>query len=238
MTYQTEKLEAFIKQLDKQGPKEGFNTTYLDTVAVIRESESHAKIRTVYEPFLLIAGQGRKNCYVGEQKYEYGTGRGLVILLPMPVQTEIIGATPDNPFLAAVIALNLDRLSDMLMKIERAEGFPSQPATEESSGIFSIPLNDELMRPVLRLFEALESVKETAVLSDLILDEINYRLLCHEEEGAALRTLLQQRGQIQRITRAVDHIHQNLDKPVSVEQLAATVRDNEERFLGNLLPAK
>ena len=92
-----------------------------------------------------------------------------------------------------------------------AWGF-SQQAIDDAmlfeSSIFSIPLNDELMRPVLRLFEALESAKDTAVLSDLILDEINYRLLCHEE-GAALRTLLQQRGQIQRITRAVDHIHQN-----------------------------
>jgi hypothetical protein len=30
-----------------------------------------------------------------------------------------------------------------------------------------------------------------------------------------MRTLLQQRGQIQRISRAVDCIHQNLDKPLS-----------------------
>ena len=229
MTYQTEKHEAFIKQLDKHGPEEGFNTTYLDTVAVIRESESHAKVRTVYEPFLVIVGKGEKICYVGEQEYEYGPGSGLVVLLPMPVQTEIIGATPDNPFLAAVIALNLDRLSDILLKMERADGFPAQPTAGESSGIFSMPLSDELLRPVLRLFEALESPRDTAILSELILDEIHYRLLC-QERGEALRILLQQRGQISRITRAVDHIHQNLDKPVSVEQLAEMVHMSRTTF--------
>ncbi|MDJ0754863.1 MAG: AraC family transcriptional regulator [Ardenticatenaceae bacterium] len=229
MTYQTEKLEAFIKQLDKHGPEEGFNTTYLDAVAVIRESESHAKVRAVYEPFLVIVGKGEKICYVGERAYEYGPGSGLVVLLPMPVQTEIIGATPDNPFLAAVIALNHDRMSDILLRMERADGYHSQPTVGESSGIFSIPLTDELIRPILRLFEALESPRDTAILSELIIDEIHYRLLCHER-GEMLRVLLQQRGQISRITRAVDHIHHNLDKPVSVEQLAEMVHMSRTTF--------
>jgi AraC-like DNA-binding protein len=229
MAYLTEEHEAFIKQLDKHGPEEGFNTTYLDTAAVIRESESHAKVRTVYEPFLVMVGKGEKICYVGEQAYEYGPGSGLVVLLPMPVQTEIIGATPDNPFLAAVIALNLDRMSDMLLKMERADGYHSQPAAEESSGIFSMSLTDELIRPVMRLFEALESPRDTAILSELIMDEIHYRLLCHER-GQALRVLLQQRGQVSRITRAVDHIHQNLDQPVSVEKLADLVHMSRTTF--------
>ncbi len=145
------------------------------------------------------------------------------------MQTEIIGASSENPFLAAVIALNLERLSDLLLKIERADGFPTQPMTKEMSGIFSIPLTDELVHPVLRLFDALESVRDTVVLSELIFDEIHYRLLCHEH-GAVLRTLLQRRGRIQRITRAVDYIHQNLDQPVSVEALAEMVHMSRATF--------
>ncbi len=229
MTYQLEIFEAFVSHLEQYGPQEGVNTTSLDNVIVIRESESHAKIRTAYEPFLLIGGRGQKNCYVGKQKYEYGVGRGLAILLPMPVQTEIIEATPENPFLAAVIGLSLERMSDILMKIERVEGFATQPVAEDMSGIFSLPLTNGLIRPVLRLFEALESVRDTAVLSDLLIDEIHYRLLCHES-GVALRSLLHQRGQIQRISRAIDHIHQHVDKPVSVEQLAGMVHMSRTTF--------
>ena len=229
MTYQTENLETLNNYLERYGSEVGINTTTLDNIIVIRESESHAKIRDVYEPFLLIVGKGRKICYVGEQMYEYGAGRGLAVLLPMPVQTEIIGATLENPFLAAVIALDLDRMSDILLKVERAENFPTQPANEDMSGIFSISLTDTLIRPVLRLFESLESVRDTAVLSNLILDEIHYRLLCHEH-GAALQTLLRQRVHIQRITSAIDYIHQNLDKPVSVEKLAEMVHMSRATF--------
>ena len=220
---------SLLERLEEVGTQEGVNTTSLDNVVVVRESEPHVGIRTVYEPFLVAVGKGVKYCYVGKQKYEYRAGSGLVVLLPMPVQTEIVGATRDNPFLAAVMALNLDRLSDMLLKVERADGFPKQPVTEDMSGIFSLPLTDDLLRPILRLFEAMESVRDTAVLSPLILDEIHYRLLCHEH-GAALRILLHQRGHIQRITRAVDHIHQNLDKPVSVEALAEMVHMSRATF--------
>lgn len=229
MTDTMQNHQVLLNYLEKQGSNEGINTTYSEKVIIVRESESHAKIRTVYEPFLLIVGKGKKFAYVGEQKYEYSAGDALVILLPMPVQTEIIGATPDDPFLAAVIALDHERLTDILLKIDRAEGFPAQPITEDSSSIFSMPQTDGLLRPVLRLFEALESERDTAVLSDFIFGEIYYRLLCHEH-GAALRTLLQQRGQIQRISRAVDYIHQNLDKPVSVEQLAELVHMGRTTF--------
>ena len=225
MSFQT----ALLDCLEKYGPQEGINKTTLDGLIVVRESESHARIRTVYEPFLVVVGRGEKYCYVGNQKYKYGAGSGLVVLLPMPVQTEIIGATSDNPFLAAVIALSLARMSDILLKIERADGFPIQSMTKEMSGIFSIPLTEVLVQAVLRLFDSLECVRDTAVLSDLILDEIHYRLLCHER-GAVLRTLLHQRGHIQRITRAVAYIHQNLDKPISVEALAEMVHMSRATF--------
>ena len=225
MSYQAKLLDC----LQQAGPIEGANFTRLNNVVVVRESESHAGIRTVYQPFLVAVGQGKKYCFVGEQRYEYGPGSGLVVLLPMPVQTEIVGATPENPFLAAIMALDLDRLSDILLKVERADNFPAEPATEDVSGIFSITLTDDLIRPILRLFEALQSVRDTAVLSESIMDEIHYRLLCHEH-GAALRTLLRQRVHIQRITLAVDYIHENLDKPVSVEELAQMVHMSRATF--------
>jgi AraC-like DNA-binding protein len=60
-------------------------------------------------------------------------------------------------------------------------------------------------------------------------DEIYYRLLC-DERGGELRVLLQQRGQVQRISKAVDHIHRNLDQPVSVERLAEMVYMSRTSF--------
>ena len=70
------------------------------------------------------------------------------------------------------------------------------------------------------------------MLGDAIIDEIYYRILC-DERGSELRYLLQQRGEIQRISRAVDYIHQNLDQRISVEGLAEMVHMGQSSFYEN-----
>jgi transcriptional regulator GlxA family with amidase domain len=70
------------------------------------------------------------------------------------------------------------------------------------------------------------------MLGELIANEIYYRLLSGER-GGALRFLLQQRGRIQLIAREVEHIHQKLDKPVSVDELAKMVHMSRLTFYEN-----
>jgi AraC-like DNA-binding protein len=120
-------------------------------------------------------------------------------------------------------------LADVLLRIERAEGAMPKPVTADSSGIFSAPLSDNLLDPTIRLLESLSNPRDAAVLGELIVDEIYYHVLCGER-GGDLRILLQHRGQIQRVSRAVEYIHQNLGKPVSVEKLADLVYMSKTRF--------
>ena len=54
-----------------------------------------------------------------------------------------------------------------------------------------------------------------------------------DARGGELRFLLRQRGAIQRITKAVEYIYQNLDKPVSVEGLAEMVHMSRTTFYEN-----
>ena len=51
-----------------------------------------------------------------------------------------------------------------------------------------------------------------------------------EEQGGALKYLLQQNGQIQQIAKAVEYVHQNLDKPVSVDYMAEIVNMSNSGF--------
>jgi transcriptional regulator GlxA family with amidase domain len=93
-------------------------------------------------------------------------------------------------------------------------------------------LNDKLLDPAIRLFESLADPRDAAILGESIVDEIDYRLLCGER-GGELRFLLQRRGQIQLIAKAVEHIHRNLDKPVSVDELARMVHMSRPTFYEN-----
>jgi AraC-like DNA-binding protein len=147
----------------------------------------------------------------------------------MPVEMEITEASPNKPYLAAGLLVDEGRLAEVLLRIERAEGTMPKPVTDDASGIFCAPLSDNLLDPTIRLFESLSNPRDAAVLGELIVDEIYYHVLC-DERGGDLRILLQHRGQIQRISRAVEHIHRNLDKPVSVETLADLVYMSKTRF--------
>lgn len=232
MGYQMDKLEKFIKLLERHAPQEQYNPTGLDNLGIFRASATQSKAPTYYEPSIVIVGQGKKRCYVGNNRYEYGDGKFLILFLPMPLGVEIIEAGSDKPFLAAVIKIELGRLADILLKIEQIEDAVAQPVSTDPSGIFSSPLNDNLLDPAIRLLEALDNPRDAAVLGDLIVAEMYYRILC-DERGGDLRTFLQQRGQIQRVAKTVQFIHQNIGEAVSVEKLAAMVHMSRTSFYEN-----
>jgi len=143
-----------------------------------------------------------------------------------------VGASLEMPYQVAGVAIDLGRMADVLLRIDRIDGAAAKPVSADPSGIFSIPLNDNLLDPFIRLFESLSDPKDAAFLGELIVDKI-YFLLLSDERGGELRFLLQQRGEIQRISKAVEYIHQNLDKPVSVEGLAEMVHMGQTSFYEN-----
>jgi len=144
------------------------------------------------------------------------------MLYPMAVEVEFVEASPEVPFLAAGVVMDLGRMADVLLRIDRLDGAAAKPIPTDPSAVFSVPLSDNLLDPMIRLLETLSKPRDAAILGESIVDEVYYRLLSGDR-ASELRSLLQQRGEIQRISKAVEYIHQNLDKPVSVEQLADMV---------------
>jgi AraC-like DNA-binding protein len=115
------------------------------------------------------------------------------------------------------------------MKIENADNTAFQPVQVNASSIFSTTAKYKLLDAFIRLLEGLEDPRDTEVLTEAIIYEIYYRILMDERNGE-LRYLLQQRGEIQRVSKAVENIHNNLDQPVSVEKLAGLVHMSRSAF--------
>ena len=232
MNYDQDKFEEFRSLLEKYAPQEGMQPTGVRALYTFRISTPYHKKPEVYEPAIVIGGQGQKYCYVGNRQYDYNPGNFLALFLPMPIEIEVLEASPDKPFLAAAIGIKVSRLANLVLKMDQIESDAARPAPNSASGIFSAPLTDSLLDPVLRLLKSLGDPSDAAILGDTIVDEIYYRIL-RNEQGGVLKSLLQQRGQIQRIARAVEHIHQHLDEVVSVEQLADLVNMSSSRFHKN-----
>jgi AraC-like DNA-binding protein len=229
VAYQINKLERLTDLVRQYAPQEGVNETSIKNLGTFKASTTHARTPVVDVPAIVIVVQGRKYCYVGDETYDYSAGNVLIIFFPMPVETELVEASPDKPFLVAGVLMDLGRLADMLLKVERVDGVVAKAVSTDPSGIFSTPLTDNLLDPMIRLFESLANPRDAAILGESIVDEIYYRILC-DERGAELRALLQQRGHIQRISKAVEYIHQNIEAPISIDYLAEMVHMSRTSF--------
>lgn len=214
-----EKMADFVALLEYHTPQEGINWTTLPSLGTYRQTTRDEVRANVYEPALLILGQGKKVCYVDGRQYDYSAGRYLCLFLPMPVAVEVVEASPEQPLLMAGIKIDLRRIANLLLKMDRVAPPTAKTEASRSSAIIAAPLNEELLDAVIRLLRMLNNPVECAVLGDALLDEIYFRLLAHDHSGA-LRRLLEHRGQVQQIAKAVEHIHQNLHEVVSIDALA------------------
>ena len=227
-----QKLERLNNQIGNVVEKRGMGIIFRNIVGISIESQPHKKEPQIYPSAIVLLGQGNKSCYVGDQAFHYGAGDILVTMLPIPVETVVTEASADKPLLAVAVGIDFARLANVLMKIENADHNAFQPIQANSSSIFSTTAKDKLLDAFIRLLEALDENLDAEVLSDAIIDEIYYRILIDERNGE-LRYLLQQRGEIQRISKAVEHIHRHIDQPVSVEKLAELVHMSRSAFFDN-----
>ena len=229
MTDHSDKLEVFTDLVAGLAPDEGWNDTRIPGLQLYRESKPHVPKPRVYDPFIVFVVQGRKRVAIDEAAYEYHAGMLFTTLAPVPVQCQVIEASEEKPMLAMVLMLDRNRMLNMLMKMD----LDQPPVLDEDelnpSGIFTAPLSDKLVDPAIRMLNALPCPAESAIVGEAAIDEIYFRILKHEQ-GGALPQLLQQRGQIRQIARAVDYLHQNLGKVVSVDELAGLVNMSSSAF--------
>ena len=232
MRHHHDNLAKLIGCVDRATPHEGVNRMAVGPLGTFRMTSDLARAPEMETPAIVILLQGTKVCYVGGEESVYHGPRVLVGLYPTPVETQIIGASEEQPFLAVGIDLDLGRLMSLLIRIDEYDEPVAQPPSVEATAKFSLDLTDDLIDAFLRLFAMLEQPRDVAILGDGVIDEIYYRLLSGER-GADLRALLQRNGRIKRISRAVDYIHGHLDEPVSVDRLADTVHMSRTAFFEN-----
>ncbi|MCP4417051.1 MAG: AraC family transcriptional regulator, partial [Chloroflexi bacterium] len=215
------KLQELRMMISHNTPLEGATITAVPDFLLFRDSTGQPRRNEVYQAYILIMAQGEKHLIIGGQSYSFKAGDALTLFLPMTLEAERVELPEDEPYLMACLKVDLGRIAKILLKLDTFT--PSQPSAEvtNASGFHMATMSDYLLDPVIRLLRTLENPRDVAMLSESIVDEIYYRLLCDEEVGfGSFRRHLEQRGQIQQIARAVNHIQVNLDTAVSVEQLA------------------
>lgn len=222
-------MAEFVKLLEKHTPREGVCQTSIQNLVTLRATQLLKLTPQVYEPGIVMGAQGKKYIYLEGRRYDYCAGNFMALFMPMSIECEVVEASPEKPLLGAGIFFDRNRIANLLLKMDMAERPPIKPDVAKPTAIFSGPIKGNMLDAVIRLLKTLGSPSEAAILGEAIIDEIYFRILS-DEQGGTLKYHLQQRGQIQQISKAVEYVHQNLDKAVSVDDLAEIVSMSSSGF--------
>jgi AraC-like DNA-binding protein len=194
---------------------EGTRPSILDGVQLMRSDRPLPRMPVLYEPSIVIVGQGRKRGYLGSRAYTYDPHNYLVLSVPMPFECETeVG--PHGPLLAVSIRVDLTVLGELLMKMDRR---PLMPDADHTHGMYSTPLDLPLSEATVRLLETLTSPIDAHVLGPQIVREIIYRVLCGKR-GNSLRALIALNGRLSQIQHVLTSIHANYAQALDVATLA------------------
>ncbi|MEH2367985.1 AraC family transcriptional regulator [Nostoc sp.] len=213
---QQSELAALIAQ-NSNG--DGVHPTAIERLFLIRSLQPTAPLHALHEPALCIVAQGKKQVMLADNLYVYGQDQYLVVSIDLPVVGQVIEATPSVPYLCLRLDLDMGELSTLMMeaKLDAPANEPSEP------GLSINPVSPQLLDAAIRLVRLLETPQDIAILAPLIVREILYRLLSGEH-SARLRQIALVDKQLQAISRAINWLKWNYEKPFRIDTIAREAR--------------
>lgn len=205
------RLPDFLNGLALQ---EGIHPTRIDGVKLMHTTQSFPRAPLVYEPSVVIVGQGHKIGYLGGERYCYDRDNYLVLSVPLPFECET-HATPEAPLLGLSVSLQPALIQELLLQLDEGNAvFREMPR-----GICSAPMTEALEDASCRLLQCLGSESDSRILGPQLVREIVFRVL-QGPYGSALRNLAAQHTHFSKIARALKRIHADYAHGLDIDTLA------------------
>ena len=197
-------------------PEDGFHATAIPQLYLVRISSPQPCSPVLYEPRLGIIAQGSKLVMLAGETYRCDPLHCLVVSMTMPVVGQVIEATAAKPYLSLRLDIDMDELSALVLDTE------PPPAQNIDRGLYVARANALMLDAALRLMRLLETPRDLRVLAPAALREIFYRVLIGDL-GHRLRDLATAGSRSNRIARAVAHLREGYQQPLSIDELASSL---------------
>ena len=112
----------------------------------------------------MIVTQGAKEVVVGGEAYRYGAAQSLLVSVDIPAAARVVEASPDRPCLTVRISLDPAVVGELL-----ADGTAASPAGPPERGLGVMTVERPLLDAVVRLVSLLDTPRDIAALSPLVL---------------------------------------------------------------------
>ncbi|HVT68279.1 MAG TPA: AraC family transcriptional regulator [Trebonia sp.] len=223
-----------IAELARRAPRAGGNTGVWPGLTIYRfTAPAGPTWEEIQSLSLCIVAQGRKAVTVDGATYYYDPLHYLVLNSHLHFQATILEATPAKPFLSFVLQIDPSVVrqvsSDMVER--RTTAFRQHPADGEVTDrrAFVSALDTELIGPVLRFLQSIDSGADRRVLAPMYLREMVYRVL-QREQYARLLSIAAAEAASNPVSAVLEYVREHLHEPLTVADMAEQVSLSPSAF--------
>jgi AraC-like DNA-binding protein len=174
---------------------------------------------------LCLVAQGAKAVMLGNEVFEYDPARMLVFAVDLPVSGQVTRATRREPFLGFKLDLDAARVAELAARV-----FPrGVPKPTDNRGLYVARATDDIIDAVTRLLTLMARPDDADLLGPLVVDEILIRLL-RTPIGARVAQIGEPKSGVHRMAEAIAWIRTHYAQPVTVDEMAASVRMSASSF--------
>lgn len=209
-----------IGYADAMGFDDQPNETCIPGLALVRGRACTEISAVDYQPIFCLVLQGAKQAFLGDRILTFAERQCLIVSLDLPTVSRVVEASPQKPYLALALTLDLGLIRELAATLE-ADGVPLPQDREgyRCSALHVGQVDDGLTDAMARLFALRGSQEEIRILAPLLVREIHYRLL-RSSEAALLRSLARPDSRAERIARAIAWIRRDYAGALPVADLA------------------
>ncbi|NNL48381.1 MAG: AraC family transcriptional regulator [Acidimicrobiia bacterium] len=208
--------ETALTVIDRIAPDSGLRDTPLAGVQVFRVTDPIDRAPGVYPPSVCAILQGTKRAYYDGAVHTYDAHHFLCNAMPLPVEAEVPGASPEWPVLGLLVSLDTTAMGETLVAYETSQVEVVSNTESTGPGLVVAPWDPGFRDALFRLVEVLDDPVALHVLGSARLREFLFSVL-RGPAGAILRRRL---GKGSRMGWIVRHVRDNLAEPLAVDDLA------------------
>ena len=219
-------LRRLANLVARYAPHDGvFPLRLPGTYALRRSRMTSEAVHATLGPSLCLVAQGAKVVMLGREVFEYDSARMLVFAVDLPISGQVTRASWREPFLGFRLDLDSKRVAELAARV-----YPRRvPRPSDDRGLYVGHATDAIVDAVARLLDLMAQAEDADLLGPLAVDEILIRLL-RTPIGSRVAQIGQPKSGVHRVAEAVSWIREHFAQPVTVEEMAASVRMSASSF--------
>lgn len=198
---------------------DGLVETALPGVQLFRVTSPMPCLPAVYEPTVVAIVSGQKEAVLDGEHHVYDASRYMLCPMTLPVEAGTPLASPENPLMGVVIALEPREMRALAIEMETAGGGTRKTNAGPLPALALARWDAGFTQALLRLLQLLDDPLDAAVLGPGRLREFYYAVLKGEAGAVARRAF----GVGNEIARTIDYLADHLNEPVTINDMADQV---------------